>query len=214
MAKQIIENLESASVVRSKINSNFTDLYDNKAPLSHTSSSGSTYGVATSTLFGHVRVTSGNGLNLVAGTISMTSASTTTKGTVQLNDTLESTSDTMALTASQGKTLKDLIDGKAPTNHASNTTIYGIATDTLFGHIKVTSGNGLSLIDGTLSLNVATTSSVGAVQLNNTLNSTSTAQALTAAQGKILYDTKAQAFYGSSTPSSSTGKNGDIYFLI
>ncbi|MBR2652716.1 MAG: tail fiber protein [Bacilli bacterium] len=63
-------------------------------------------------------------------------------------------------------------------------------------------------------MTAASTSAAGAVQLNNTLTSTSTTQALTAAQGKELYDNKARAYYGSSAPSSSTGKNGDIYFLI
>lgn len=43
---------------------------------------------------------------------SIKNASTTDKGLVQLNNTLTSTSTTTALTASQGKNLKDLIDTK------------------------------------------------------------------------------------------------------
>lgn len=217
MAQQIIENLEAASVVRNKINSNFTDLYDTKAPKIHTSADGS-YGVATDSLFGHVKVTPGNGLSLNSGVVSMAGASTTQIGSVQLNNTLTSTSITQALTAAQGKILNDnissLSSGKAPTSHASAAITYGVATDSLYGHIKVTTGNGLSLNSGVLSLNTASTSQAGAVQLNNTLTSTSTTQALTAAQGKSLYDNKAQAYYGSSAPSSSIGKDGDIYFLI
>jgi len=217
MAQQTINNLESAATVRSKLNSNFTDLYNNKCATSHASVN-TTYGVATGSVYGHVKVTAANGLTLNSGTISMNAASTSQIGTVQLNDTLTSTSTTQALTAKQGKLLNDSISslssGKAPTNHASSATTYGVATTSAYGHIKVTTGNGLALSSGTLSMTAASTSTAGAVQLNNTLTSTSTTQALTAAQGKELYDNKAQAYYGSSAPSSGTGKNGDIYFLI
>ena len=220
MAKQVIENLESAATVRGKINSNFDDLYTNKAPNGH-SSANATYGVGTNSLFGHVKVTNGNGLSISDGTISMAVGSTSSAGALQLNNTLTSTSTAQALTAAQGKALNDSISSlsssKAPNNHASTATTYGVATTSAYGHIKVTTGNGLALSSGTLSMAAASTSAVGAVQLNNTLTSTSTGQALTAAQGKALNDvlvTKARAYYGSSAPSSSTGQNGDIYFLV
>lgn len=217
MAKQTIENLESAATVRGKINSNFEDLYTNKAPTSHASVN-TTYGVATGTVYGHVKITASNGLTLNNGVVGMNAASTTQPGTVQLEDTLTSTSTTKALTAAKGKALKDSIDaldtGKAPTSHASTSTTYGVATGSSYGHVKVTTGNGLNLSNGTLSMSTATTSTAGAVQLENTLTSTSTSKALTAAQGKYLYDNKAQAFYGTTAPSSSLGKDGDIYFLI
>lgn len=220
MAKQVIENLESAATVRGKINSNFDDLYTNKAPNSH-SSANATYGVGTNSLFGHVKVTNGNGLSISDGTISMAVGSTSSAGALQLNNTLTSTSTAQALTAAQGKALNDSISSlsssKAPNSHASTATTYGVATTSAYGHVKVTTGNGLALSSGTLSMGAASTSAVGAVQLNNTLTSTSTAQALTAAQGKALNDvlvTKARAYYGSSAPSSSTGQNGDIYFLV
>ena len=220
MAKQVIENLESAATVRGKINSNFDDLYANKAPNSH-SSANATYGIGTNSLFGHVKVTNGNGLSISDGTISMAVGSTSAAGALQLNNTLTSTSTAQALTAAQGKALNDSISSlsssKAPNSHASTATTYGVATTSAYGHVKVTTGNGLALSSGTLSMAAASTSAVGAVQLNNTLTSTSTAQALTAAQGKALNDvlaTKARAYYGSSAPSSSTGQNGDIYFLV
>lgn len=217
MARQTIENLESAATVRGKINSNFEDLYTNKAPTSHASVN-TTYGVATGTVYGHVKITASNGLTLNNGVVGMNAASTTQPGTVQLEDTLTSTSTTKALTAAKGKALKDSIDaldtGKAPTSHASTSTTYGVATGSSYGHVKVTTGNGLNLSNGTLSMSTATTSTAGAVQLENTLTSTSTSKALTAAQGKYLYDNKAQAFYGTTAPSSSLGKDGDIYFLI
>ena len=49
-------------------------------------------------------------------------------------------------------------------------------------------GGGTLESDKTLSIQDATTAQKGATQLNNTLTSTSTAQALTAAQGKVLSD--------------------------
>ena len=60
MAKQIINNLESAATVRTKINSNFTELYDQKASKNHASVD-SSYGVASSELFGHIKI---NPINL------------------------------------------------------------------------------------------------------------------------------------------------------
>lgn len=106
MARQQLNNLESALTFRTKLNSNFTDLYDNKAQISHASST-SAYGLGSSSLFGHVKVTPSNGLNINNGTVSMSLATTSAAGAVQLNDTLTSNSNTMALTARQGKNLKD-----------------------------------------------------------------------------------------------------------
>ncbi len=106
MARQQLNNLESALTFRTKLNSNFTDLYDNKAQISHASST-SSYGLGSSSLFGHVKVTPSNGLNINNGTVSMSLATTSAAGAVQLNDTLTSNSNTMALTARQGKVLKD-----------------------------------------------------------------------------------------------------------
>ena len=98
MAQQQLNNLESAYTFRTKLNANFTDLYTNKSQISHASGT-STYGLGTTSLFGHVRVSAANGLSINGGTISMNLASTTAPGA--------STSSTTALTAKQGKVLKD-----------------------------------------------------------------------------------------------------------
>ena len=128
--------------------------------------------------------------------------------------TIENLESAAAIRNKINSNFTDLYTNKCTTSHASSSTTYGVATGLVYGHVRVTAANGLNLNNGTLSLNAASTSQVGTVQLNNTLTSTSTTQALTAAQGKVLYDNKAQAYYGASAPSSSTGKNGDIYFLI
>ena len=79
-----------------------------------------------------------------------------------LEEALTTKYDQKVVELSEGKA--DLVDGKIPTSQLP--------------------------IDG-ITLPLATTSVSGTVQLNNTLTSTSTGQALTAAQGKVLND---QAF--------------------
>ena len=96
-------------------------------------------------------------------------ASTTSSGAVQLNNTLTSTSTTQALSAAQGKALQD---NKLESN-------------------KVGAANGVASLDANsrvpvAQLPAASTTSSGAVQLNNTLTSTSTTEALTANMGREL----------------------------
>ena len=75
MAQQTLNNGISGSVFRGILNDNFTDLYTNKAPKNHATTT-TDYGVATNTNYGHIKVTSGNGLNLSNGTLSLTAATT------------------------------------------------------------------------------------------------------------------------------------------
>ena len=217
MAKQTINNQESAATVRSKINNNFTELYDGKANISHAFTD-SSYGAASGSLYGHVKINVSNGLNISDGVLSIDSATTSKPGTVQLADSLNTSSISAALTAAQGKVLNDKItnleSNSAPISHASSTTNYGIATSLLYGHIKVNSGNGLLLDNGTLSLEAASTNVAGTVQLEDSCNSTSNTKALTANMGQFLYNNTAKAYSGTSVPSSALGKDGDIYLLI
>lgn len=217
MAKQTINNLESAATVRSKINSNFTELYNQKADVNH-SFTDSSYGAASNELYGHVKINVANGLNVNDGIVSLSLATTTSPGAVQLADSLTSDDPTKALSAAQGKVLSEsltsLDDNTPPKNHAVNTDEYGLATNQLYGHLRVTSGNGLSLNNGTLSLDAATTSAAGAVQLEDSLESQSSTKALTANMGYYLNTHKAEAFSGTTTPSNSLGSDGDIYFLL
>ena len=52
-----------------------------------------------------------------------------------------STSSTDALSAYQGNLLKILVDDKAPENHASPNTTYGVGTSANYGHVKIISGD-------------------------------------------------------------------------
>ena len=75
MAQQTLNNGVSGKVFRDILNQNFTDLYTNKAPKNHASTT-TDYGVATGTNYGHIKVTTGNGLNLSGGTLSLAGATT------------------------------------------------------------------------------------------------------------------------------------------
>ena len=141
-------------------------------------------------------------------TLSIDAATTAAAGIVQLNDSLASTSASQALTANQGKILKDNVDLKAPlvspaftgiptvptaVNGTNNTQSASTAfvTNQFARKINTTaplSGGGNLSADLTLSINAATTAAAGIVQLNDSLASTSASQALTANQGKILKD--------------------------
>lgn len=65
-------------------------------------------------------------------------------------DSTNSTSSTDALSAFQGNQLKILVNGKAPENHASTATTYGVGIASNYGHVKVISGdlNGKTPQDG------------------------------------------------------------------
>ena len=75
MAQQTLNNGISGSVFRGILNDNFTDLYTNRANKNHASTT-TDFGVATTSAFGHIKVTTGNGLNLSGGTLSLAGATT------------------------------------------------------------------------------------------------------------------------------------------
>ena len=105
-------------------------------------------------------------------------ASTTKSGLVQLNNTINSTSTTQAATANAVKTAYDLANHSHPYAATSHT---HTASD----------------------LPTASTTVSGLVQLNNTINSTSTTQAATANAVKTAYD-----LANHTHPYLPTGSNG------
>ena len=125
-------------------------------------------------------------------------ANTTRKGIVQLNNTLTSGSIDEALTAGQGKILQDTKAAKttlmtAGTGLTGGGDLSVNRTISLGTPSSITSGttNTVSGTTHTHAIAIASTSGAGLVQLNDTLTSTSTSLALTAAQGKVLQDSKA-----------------------
>lgn len=83
-----------------------------KAPTIHLSESGKTYGAATTSLYGHVKLVD-TFAKILEG-------------------------DGLALSQRAGVTLKTMIDGRAPTDHSSALKGYGIGTGGLYGHLKIT----------------------------------------------------------------------------
>lgn len=217
MARQTINNLESAATVRNKINTNFTELYDYKADKNHAVADNSN-GAASYELFGHVKINPANGLTVNEGVLNIAIATTTNAGAVRIADSLDVDDSSRVLSASQGKILGNAVqalqDNTPPKNHAVVSDEYGLATDLLYGHIKVTQGNGLTLNNGVLSLVGASTSSAGGVRLVDTLDSSSTTMALTANMGRYLNEHKAEVYSGTTAPNNNIGQNGDIYFLL
>lgn len=94
MAQQQLNNGISGQVFRNICNANFTELYNNKADKNHASST-TDFGVATTSNFGHIKVITGNGLNLSNGTLSLAGATTV--------DATAGTSTTVVMTPARVK---------------------------------------------------------------------------------------------------------------
>ncbi|MGX2969248.1 phage tail-collar fiber domain-containing protein [Ursidibacter sp. B-7004-1] len=88
-----------------------------------------------------ITATSTNSIDETGHTHAIDSASTTQKGIVQLNNTLTSTSQEQALTAAQGKVLKDLVDKF----HITETTVDAntLTTDGIYAYTTAVEGKNL-----------------------------------------------------------------------
>lgn len=136
---------------------------------------------------------------------------TSTNGTLAFGTLPIAQGGTGATTASAARTALEV----PPTSHASSATTYGVSTTTQYGHIKITTGNGLSLSSGTLSMKQASATQAGAVTVSTqtfagakTFSGAVTFNNNTNLNGAILLDATS---YGTSLPSSGT--NGQLFFL-
>lgn len=112
----------------------------------------------------------------------------------------------------------NLFKNNVPTNHASQTSDYGLATNNVYGHVKINQANGLSIATGTISMSQATTGSFGTVRLASNSSSTSTTDVVTS---KVLNDAMRgqssvpRIYYGTTNPNdagnTAGSKDGDIY---
>ncbi|AZB57263.1 hypothetical protein EBL89_18410 [Cereibacter sphaeroides] len=118
----------------------------------------------------------------------LVAATTSVAGIVRLYDGLNSTSSVMALTAAQGKVLQDTkADLASPTfTGAPTAPTPNVAAD----NERIANTSWVRTLLATVVV-PATTAVAGIVRLHNSLGSTAIDQALTAAQGKVLQDTKA-----------------------
>lgn len=85
MSKQNLNAGESAQIIRTKMNQNFTELYEGKASTNHASSS-NIYGVSSASMYGHIKVTVNNGLTINDGVLALGLATTSVAGSVMLVD--------------------------------------------------------------------------------------------------------------------------------
>lgn len=113
-------------------------------------------------------------------TLTINDGTTSQKGAVQLTDSTSSTSTTTAATPNSVKTAYDLANAAAPQTRTISTTS------------PLTGGGNLSA-DRTFAINDASTSAKGAVQLTDSVSSTSTTTAATPAAVKLAYDLAASA---------------------
>jgi hypothetical protein len=139
-------------------------------------------------------------------TVSVNPASLIAAGVVQLENSVSSTSTTTSATPNAVKQAYDAAvaaqataDAALPKGGGTMTgpiaffpgqtiPVSGLPDATTSSKGVVQIGSNIDVTAGTISVPGATTSTVGVVQLNNTTTSTSTTEALTANQGKLLQD--------------------------
>lgn len=218
-------------------------LNDSKAPNDH-SSTATTYGVATNGKFGHVQIV--DNFNETSFDSTRPAALSAYRGallnTNKLDKTGHNITSRVVITDSNGtitpyldgptvsqlyamrdfddsSTLKTQLDGKAPTNHQSTGTGYGVGTSAAYGHLKIANNlttdsfdanapvalsayQGKVLSDGKAPTSHSSTASTyglgnqsayGHVKIIDALTSSAYAagEALSAYQGKVLNDAKA-----------------------
>lgn len=133
------------------------------APASHASSA-TTYGVSTSANYGHAKASStvpkANGTAAVGSETSsfargdhvhplQTSVANATNATNATKATQDASGNVITSTYAT----KTEMNGRAPANHASTATTYGIGDTTNYGHLKV--GSNITVSSGTISLTKA-----------------------------------------------------------
>ena len=166
---------------------------------------GTGVGDATTTSKGVVQI--GSNIQVSAGVISVNSGSTTTAGVLQLIDSTGSTSTTAAATPNSVRNAFQAATSAAGVANTANATANAALSrtgGTMTGNITFNAGQTfpgvvtgvtgtapVSVTTGTspvVSVDAASTTAAGVVQLNNTTSSTSTTQALTANQGRLLQE--------------------------
>lgn len=120
---------------------------EDKAPVDHAASTGK-YGIGTNVLFGHVQLsdshtsTSNSSSGIAATPAAVKEAYDTGANAL----TLAQTASTNAATAlSTANSANSAAAGKAPTNHSSTSTQYGVATQSNYGHVKLTTNMNTSV---------------------------------------------------------------------
>lgn len=137
---------------------NDSRLSNARTPVSHASSS-TTYGVGSTSNYGHVKVTAGNGLAISSGAVSMAAASTSAIGGVKLSSSTSSTSESLAATPKAVKAAYDLADNAIPKANVSIGTKAAVAKSCAAGTttriLQQSLAAGTYIIYGTLYVNIS-----------------------------------------------------------
>lgn len=109
-----------------------------KAPTNHASTT-ATYGVATDTKYGHVKIGSNVPLNNETFTVDKVPSEQAVRTAIDnANTAIQTEIDNKdSAIRSTIDTINTNLAAKAPTNHASTSTTYGIGTASNYGHVKI-----------------------------------------------------------------------------
>ena len=130
------------------------------APASHASSA-TTYGVSTSANYGHAKASSttpkANGTAAVGSETSSFARGdhvhplqTSVANATNADSATKATQDASGNVITSTYATKTEMNGRAPANHASSATTYGVGDTTNYGHLKV--GSNITVSSGTISL--------------------------------------------------------------
>lgn len=140
----------SASASKKTLWSNIKSVLTNVFAIKTHSSSTTTYGPGSETLYGHVKLSDSyqSSAGAAASAIAASSKAVYDSYTANKNSitTLNGTVvNNKATETEHYNTLTNAVNGKAPTNHASGNTTYGKGTDSLYGHLKISDNYNQSL---------------------------------------------------------------------
>ena len=136
MSNRLVVDEKDIETNKNNIDANKQDIAElnttvaGKAPIDHASDT-TNYGIGNETLYGHVKLTDTmNGdLDVNAGV----------GATPKMVNTLNTRVESIETAEGQAEAnIKKLQDGKAPNNHASTGTTYGVGNATNYGHVKLT----------------------------------------------------------------------------
>lgn len=173
---------------------NLTTTVGGKAPTNHAASA-TTYGVGTDSLYGHLKLSD-----------SVTSTSGTAGGTAATPAAVKAAYD-LATSA------KSTADGKAPTSHAVNANTYGLGTNGVYGHVKLSDSTADTT--STTSSGVAATPKAVATALSSAKThaeqqaSAVLGTATDEATANTVYGAKAAAAAAQTTASAAVKRAGD-----
>lgn len=136
LSNRLVVDEKDISTNKDNIDANKQDIAElnttvaGKAPIDHASDT-TNYGIGNETLYGHVKLT-----DTVSADLDVNAG---VGATPKMVNNLKTSVDEIDTAVSQAEAnIKKLQDGKAPNNHASTGTTYGVGNASNYGHVKLT----------------------------------------------------------------------------